>query len=81
MRETREEIGVDLATARIVGNLPSLHPRSSGGTGIEVTPFVFVPSAPVIPQLGPEAVGIVLDAARARRVGRDRRDAPATAPR
>ncbi len=57
MRETREEIGVDLAAARIVGNLPPLHPRSSGGTGIEVTPFVFVPSAPVIPQLGPEAVG------------------------
>ena len=57
MRETHEEIGVDLASARLLGNLPALHPRASGPVGIEVTPFVFVPTAPVIPTLGPEAVG------------------------
>ena len=57
MRETHEEIGVDLASARLLGNLPALHPRASGPVGIEVTPFVFAPTAPVEPQLGPEAVG------------------------
>ena len=57
MRETHEEIGVDLASARLLGNLPALHPRASGPVGIEVTPFVFAPTSPVIPELGPEAVG------------------------
>ena len=56
MRETREEIGVDLEGTRVVGNLPSLHPRSMGGAGIEVTPFVFAPLPPIVPRLGPEAV-------------------------
>lgn len=56
IRETREEIGVDLTSARIIGNLPVLHPRASGPIGIEVTPFVFVPTQPVVPELGAEAV-------------------------
>jgi 8-oxo-dGTP pyrophosphatase MutT (NUDIX family) len=54
IRETREELGLELTGARLLGRLNVLHPRTSGH-GIEVTPFVFVvPSAPTV-EVGPEA--------------------------
>lgn len=48
VRETREELAVDLAATRVVGSLPPLHPRSSGPAGIEVSPFVFLASPEVL---------------------------------
>jgi 8-oxo-dGTP pyrophosphatase MutT (NUDIX family) len=56
IRETHEELGVDLGGARLLGNLPPLHPSSSGRSGIEVTPVVFVTSAALEPVCGPEAL-------------------------
>jgi 8-oxo-dGTP pyrophosphatase MutT (NUDIX family) len=57
IRETREELGIDLSTARVLGSLAPLHPRTSGPNGIEVTPFVFaVDTAPTV-IVGPEAIG------------------------
>jgi 8-oxo-dGTP pyrophosphatase MutT (NUDIX family) len=55
IRETQEELGVDLAGAQLVGNLAAMQPRTSGG-GIEVTPFVFVTEAALEPVCGPEAL-------------------------
>lgn len=55
IRETREELGVDLSGARLVGSLPALSPMTAGPYGIEVTPFVFVTQAAVEPQPSPEA--------------------------
>ena len=55
IRETQEELGIDLGGARVVGSLPVLSPLSSGPSGIEVTPFVFVTRAAVEPHPGPEA--------------------------
>jgi len=55
IRETHEELGLDLAGARLLGNLPVLQPFTSGPYGMEVTPFVFVTEAAVEPQPGPEA--------------------------
>jgi 8-oxo-dGTP pyrophosphatase MutT (NUDIX family) len=56
IRETREELGVDLDGARVLGSLPPLHPRSSGPNGIAVTPLVFATAAPLEPVCGPEAL-------------------------
>jgi 8-oxo-dGTP pyrophosphatase MutT (NUDIX family) len=56
MRETQEELGIDLAGTRHLGNLASLHPRTSGPQGVEVTPFVFVTTAALEPVCGPEAL-------------------------
>lgn len=56
IRETHEELGVDLTGTRQVGQLASLHPRTSGPAGIEVTPFVFLTPAAVEPTCGPEAL-------------------------
>jgi 8-oxo-dGTP pyrophosphatase MutT (NUDIX family) len=56
IRETQEELGIDLAGARLIGKLPPMHPRTSGPKGIEVTPFVFVTDVAVEPQCGPEAM-------------------------
>jgi 8-oxo-dGTP pyrophosphatase MutT (NUDIX family) len=56
VRETREELGIDLSTARMLGDLPRLAPFTSGPAGLEVTPFVFVAPEIVEPALGPEAV-------------------------
>jgi 8-oxo-dGTP pyrophosphatase MutT (NUDIX family) len=56
IRETREELGVELEHARLLGNLRTLHPRSAGPRGIEVTPFVFVTEAALEPVCGPEAL-------------------------
>ena len=55
IRETREELGIDLGHARLLGNLMPLHPFTSGPQGVEVTPFVFVTNAAVEPVAGPEA--------------------------
>lgn len=56
VRETHEELGIELGGTRVVGNLPVLQPFTSGPAGIEVAPFVFVTPVAVEPQLGPEAV-------------------------
>jgi 8-oxo-dGTP pyrophosphatase MutT (NUDIX family) len=56
IRETHEELTIDLTGTRLLGQLAPLHPRTSGPNGIEVTPFVFVTSAAVEPQCGPEAI-------------------------
>lgn len=55
IRETHEELGIDLGGARLLGSLPALTPMTAGPFGIEVTPFVFVTHAAVEPQPGPEA--------------------------
>lgn len=55
IRETHEELNIDLTGARVVGRLPPLSPLTSGPNGMEVTPFVFVTHAAVEPQPGPEA--------------------------
>jgi 8-oxo-dGTP pyrophosphatase MutT (NUDIX family) len=59
MRETMEELGIDLRATEFVGSYDPLHPLSSGPLGVEVTPFVFVVTGatPPEPVLGPEAVG------------------------
>jgi 8-oxo-dGTP pyrophosphatase MutT (NUDIX family) len=56
IRETREELGIDLTGARLFGALPPLHPRTSGPAGIEVTPFVFHTTMALEPVCGPEAL-------------------------
>jgi len=56
IRETHEELGIELAGARLLGNLPPLHPRTSGPHGIEVTPFVFHTPRALEPVCGPEAL-------------------------
>lgn len=55
IRETREELGLELTGARYLGQLQSLHPSNSGPAGIEVTPFVFLTDVAVEPICGPEA--------------------------
>jgi len=56
IRETHEELTIDLTGTRLLGQLAPLHPRTAGPSGIEVTPFVFVTSVAVEPQCGPEAL-------------------------
>lgn len=58
IRETQEEMGVDLTapSIRYVGPLPPLQPVSAGPMGVEVTPFVFATAEPIAPTPGPEAV-------------------------
>jgi len=56
IRETHEELGIDLVGTRLLGQLAPLHPRTSGPKGIEVTPFVFATEAAVEPVCGPEAL-------------------------
>ena len=56
IRETHEELGIELAGARLLGSLAPLHPRAAGPFGIEVTPFVFATEAPPEPVCGPEAL-------------------------
>jgi 8-oxo-dGTP pyrophosphatase MutT (NUDIX family) len=55
IRETREELGIDLTGTRLIGNLPTLSPLSGGPHGVEVIPFVFATGAAVEPRPGPEA--------------------------
>jgi 8-oxo-dGTP pyrophosphatase MutT (NUDIX family) len=56
IRETREELGIELASARLLGNLKAMHPRTSGPLGIEVTPYVFLTDYALEPVCGPEAL-------------------------
>jgi 8-oxo-dGTP pyrophosphatase MutT (NUDIX family) len=56
IRETQEELGIDLAPARFIGPLPVLSPLSSGPNGVEVTPFVFATVEQLATNPGPEAV-------------------------
>ena len=56
IRETQEELGIDLHGARLLGNLETLQPRTSGPSGIEVTPFVFATAEALEPVCGPEAL-------------------------
>lgn len=56
IRETREELGIDLTSAQFIGALPAVSPFASGPSGMEVTPFVFATSVTVEPVCGPEAV-------------------------
>ncbi len=56
IRETREELGIELTRDQLLGNLPPLGPRSAGPTPIEVTPFVFRCSEPPAVMCGPEAL-------------------------
>lgn len=56
IRETREELGIELADARVLGPLTPLAPRAAGPNGLEVTPFVFVAPPVIELALGPEAV-------------------------
>jgi 8-oxo-dGTP pyrophosphatase MutT (NUDIX family) len=56
IRETREELGVDLDGTRILGSLAPLHPMASGPQRIQVTPLVFVTNATLEPVCGPEAL-------------------------
>jgi 8-oxo-dGTP pyrophosphatase MutT (NUDIX family) len=58
IRETREELDIDLRDVRALGHLPPLHPMSSGKHGIEVTPFAFAIDAAVAPRLGSEAAAV-----------------------
>ena len=60
IRETREEMGIDLTGARLLGSLERLHPRAggprSGPKAVEVLPFVFVTDVALEPVCGPEAL-------------------------
>jgi len=56
IRETHEELGIDLAPVRHLGPLPVLSPLSSGPAGVEVTPFVFATPEALPAQPGPEAL-------------------------
>ncbi len=55
IRETHEELGVDLSGARLLGSLPTLHPHASGPRGIEVTLLIFATETAPDPVSGPEA--------------------------
>lgn len=56
IRETHEELGIELARDQVLGNLSALAPRSTGPTPIEVTPFVFRCATAPTPVCGPEAL-------------------------
>jgi 8-oxo-dGTP pyrophosphatase MutT (NUDIX family) len=56
IRETREELGFDLAPDQLLGNLTALGPHSAGPSPIEVTPFVFRTFEPPTVVCGPEAL-------------------------
>jgi 8-oxo-dGTP pyrophosphatase MutT (NUDIX family) len=56
IRETHEELGIELASTRMLGCLPVLQPLMSGPLGVEVTPFVFVTPDRLETHPGPEAL-------------------------
>ncbi len=51
LRETHEEIGVDLRTAPYHGHAEALHPFSAGPKGMPVTPFLFALDAAAAPSV------------------------------
>jgi 8-oxo-dGTP pyrophosphatase MutT (NUDIX family) len=53
IRETREETGVDLGPAELLGSLNDLHPRTPSLPPVSVRPFVF--ALPARPALVPTA--------------------------
>ena len=69
----QEELGIDLAPARLIGPLPMLSPLSSGPNGVEVTPFVFVTEHLLATNPGPEAVSAFWLPLEARGIGQARR--------
>ena len=56
IRETEEELGLDLRATRFIGPLPVLQPLTAGPMGIEVTPFAFVTAEALPTVVGPEAL-------------------------
>ena len=55
-RETREEVGVDLEAAELLGCLPTRRAKARGrAVPMTITPFVFVVDEPPKLDLGPEA--------------------------
>ncbi|MFT3695332.1 MAG: CoA pyrophosphatase [Kofleriaceae bacterium] len=56
IRETMEELGVDLDKATLIGPLPVISPLSAGPMGIEVTPFAFTTTLEPATHVGPEAL-------------------------
>lgn len=60
LRETREEVGVDLERAgELVREMPPLRARARGvPLDLAVTPFVFAARAPLTPCCGPEAAEV-----------------------
>jgi 8-oxo-dGTP pyrophosphatase MutT (NUDIX family) len=60
IRETAEEVGVDLArTAEVIGRLDAVRARNRAGiTRLSVWPFVFAASEPVEPSTSDEAASV-----------------------
>lgn len=56
IRETHEEVGVDLTGVRLLGPLQPLQPFKSGPAGVQVHPYVFAIDREVTPVCGPEAL-------------------------
>ena len=56
IRETHEELGIQLAHTELLGSLAPLAPRTSGPALVEVTPFVFQVAAEPVAVCGPEAL-------------------------
>lgn len=54
-RETREEVGLDLTSATLLGCLPSRAAKSGGPVSMSITPFVYRIEEPPELVLGPEA--------------------------
>ena len=58
IRETREELLIDLSTlpgTRVLGHLPPMHPHAAGPRGMAVTPVIFATTVEPEPSCGPEA--------------------------
>lgn len=56
IRESREELAIDLSSSRLLGPMRALQPFVSGPAGVQVTPFVFATDHVLAPQCGPEAL-------------------------
>jgi 8-oxo-dGTP pyrophosphatase MutT (NUDIX family) len=56
IREAREELSIDLSSARLLGHLPALHPMNAGPKGMQVTAFVFVVESALDPKPSAEAL-------------------------
>jgi 8-oxo-dGTP pyrophosphatase MutT (NUDIX family) len=59
LRETREEVGVDLSRARLLGSLAPVQAKARGELlSLWITPFVFAAVEPLEPVPGPEALEV-----------------------
>jgi 8-oxo-dGTP pyrophosphatase MutT (NUDIX family) len=54
VRETREEVGIEIAPERLLGELDDLHPRTPTLPPVVVRPFVFALDREPAVHLGPE---------------------------